>query len=264
MKCHNLYQFVQETQSRGEYTFNFDDALKILGITENALRLALQRLQTKKIIVRIYEKFYLIVPVEYRKAGTLPATWFIDALMEHLHGDYYVGLLSAAALQGAGHQQPQQFQVVVNKILHPIQKGRIDIRFFKKSNVTDNQRMKIKTTTGYLWISKPEVTAIDLITYIKNVGYLGNVATVLADLLETLDAGALLARAKENIPLAILQRLGYLLDFCEGQKITHLLNEWLAQQKMRRVPLRPDKHAKNAILNKKWKILINDVVEVDE
>jgi len=264
MKHEKLYEFVQNIQSRGEYTFSFEDALKNLVISEIALRSALQRLQTKKVIVRLHEKFYLIVPVEYRKAGALPPTWFIDALMSHLNCDYYVGLLSAAALQGAGHQQPQQFQIVGNKIFRPIHKNRIDIQFFKKSYLKDNQKIKLKTTTGYLWISKPEVTVIDLITHVKNVGYLNNVVTVLAELLETLDPKELLESAKDKVPLAILQRLGYLLDFCGGEKVTCLLHEWLMQQKIQIVSLRPDKHAEGAIVSKKWNVRVNDVIEVDE
>lgn len=264
MKSKNLNEYIQDIQSKGEYTFSYAGALNALQYSDDALRMALHRLQAKKIIMRIHEKFYLIVPIEYRKAGTLPPTWFIDALMDNLNCEYYVGLLSAASLQGAAHQQPQQFQIVVNKILRPVEKRRIDIRFFYKNNLNNTQKSKLKTVTGYLWISKPEVTAIDLITYIKNVGYLGNVVTVLSELLEKLDPAELLARSKEKVPLAILQRLGYLLDLCEGEKISYLLHEWLVRQKIRRIPLRSDKSVKGAILNQKWKVLINDIIEIDE
>lgn len=263
MKCKNINEYIQEIQSKGEYTFSFKDALATLKITDDALRMALHRLKAKKTIIGIHDKFYLIVPLEYRKAGVLPPTWFIDALMNHLECDYYVGLLSAASLQGAGHQQPQQFQIVVNKNLRPIQKHRIDIHFFYKSNLNNDQRMKLKTPTGYLWISKPEFTAIDLIAYFKSVGYFSNIVTVFSELLDKLDAETLLAHSKNNVPFAILQRLGYLLDLCEGEKVTHLLHDWLMQQKIRRVPLRPDKNVKDAILNKKWKVWVNDEVEVD-
>lgn len=264
MICKNLHEYIQTIQGKGEYTFTYETALSTLKISDKALRMALHRQQVKKNIIRIHEKFYLIVPIEYRKAGSLPPTWFIDALMNHLGCDYYVGLLSAASLQGAGHQQPQQFQVMVNKILRSVQKRRINIRFFYKSELNNNEKMKLKTTTGYLWISKPEVTAIDLITYFKSVGYFSNVVTVLSELLENLDPKALLAYSINKVPLAILQRLGYLLDFCEGEKITYLLHEWLIQQKIRKVPLRPDKNIKNAHFNQKWKIWVNDIVEVDE
>lgn len=39
--------------------------------------------------------------------------------MKFLGQPYYVGLLSAAALHGAAHHQPQEFQVVTNKQFRP-------------------------------------------------------------------------------------------------------------------------------------------------
>lgn len=264
MKHEILLEFVENTQSHGEYTFSFNQALKHLGISKIALISALQRLQKKKVIVRMHEQFYLIVPIEYRNAGTLPPTWFIDSLMTHLNCDYYVGLLSAAALHGAGHQQPQQFQVIANKIFRPIQKNRIDIHFYKKSQINIKQKIKLKTPTGYLWVSKPEVTAIDLVAYMKSVGYLSNVVTVLSELLEKLDPRELLESAMDKIPIAILQRLGYLLDFCGGEQVSHLLHEWLQGQKIQIIPLRPDKDKENTEVNQKWKVQVNDIIEVDE
>ena len=43
----------------------------------------------------------------------IPADWFIAELMQFLDLPYYVGVLSAAALHGAAHQQAQEFHVVV-------------------------------------------------------------------------------------------------------------------------------------------------------
>ena len=49
---------------------------------------------------------------------------WIDDLMRFHHVPYYVGLLSAAALHGAAHQQPQEFQVVSGAVLRPLTVGR--------------------------------------------------------------------------------------------------------------------------------------------
>src|SRR5207244_10392072 len=61
--------------------------------------------------------FYVIVPPEYRVAGSLPAAWFIRDLMDYLRRPYYVGLLTAPSLHGAAHQAPQEFQVVTDRAL---------------------------------------------------------------------------------------------------------------------------------------------------
>jgi hypothetical protein len=59
---------------------------------------------------RVKRRFNFPRPLEYREAGGPPASWFIDDLMRFLGQPYYVGLLSAAAIHGAAHQQPMVFQ----------------------------------------------------------------------------------------------------------------------------------------------------------
>ena len=68
----------------------------------------------------------MIVPLEYLHAGGPPPSLFIDDLMKAMERPYYVGLLSAAALHGASHQQPQEFQVFSDRPIRPIQVGRSD------------------------------------------------------------------------------------------------------------------------------------------
>lgn len=89
------------------------------------------------------------MPLEHRVAGAPPPSWYIDALMQHHKQPYYVALLSAAALHGAAHQQPQTFQVMTNKPLRPILVGRARVNFFVKKNIEDTAVVKIKTTTGF-------------------------------------------------------------------------------------------------------------------
>ena len=43
---------------------------------------------------------------ENRVAGAPPASWYIDDFMKAIGAPYYVGVLTAAALHGAAHQQP--------------------------------------------------------------------------------------------------------------------------------------------------------------
>ena len=46
---------------------------------------------------------------------------------------------------------------------------------FRKLNIGIK---KIKTTTGYMFVSEPELTLYDLIKYPEAAGYLNNIATV--------------------------------------------------------------------------------------
>lgn len=54
-------------------------------------------------------------PADYRSWGVLPGELFIDGMMRALGREYYVSLLTAAAMHGAAHQAPQVFQVMVDR-----------------------------------------------------------------------------------------------------------------------------------------------------
>jgi hypothetical protein len=59
-----------------------------------AAQTALRRLKQQGRVVSPRRGFYVVVPPEYRAAGSLPASWFIDDLMRYLDQPYYVGLLA--------------------------------------------------------------------------------------------------------------------------------------------------------------------------
>ena len=69
----------------------------------------------------------------------------------------------------------------------------------------------MKTPRGWIDVSSPEATAFDLVGYPKHTGGLDNVATVLAELRETID-GEQLAAVAHLSPTPWAQRLGHLLD----------------------------------------------------
>ena len=130
----DLASWIDDRQAVGLYYFTREEAIQSLKITEEAFRKAASRLAKKTRLVRIRSGFFVIVPLEYRASGVLPADWFIADLMAYLEQPYYVGLLSAAALHGAAHQQPQQFQVVTTAPQRRIQKNNLSLRFFFKTN----------------------------------------------------------------------------------------------------------------------------------
>ena len=106
-----LAKWVDRLQSRGKYTFLRADAVAQSGLSAEAVKKALQRLVKRGRVAKVKDYFFVIVPLEYVTAGAPPPSWFIDDLMLSMKLPYYVGLLSAAGLHGASHQQPQEFQV---------------------------------------------------------------------------------------------------------------------------------------------------------
>ena len=264
-----LSGYVDYIQSQGEYVFAQKTAKEQLGCSDDAIRIAANRLINKKRIIKLRYAFYLIIPLEYQTLGAPPPSWYIDALMnQYHHQPYYIGLLSAAALHGAGHQQPQVFQVITNKPLRSITIGRSKINFIVKKNLQKIMSTKIKTQTGYMDVSTPESTAFDLVHYVAHAGYLNNIATVLAELVEKINPNKLLIAAK-NEEMPINQRTGCLLAKYtvytnSAQNVTKPLLKWLKNQNTHPILLRSDKGLnKNTPKDQKWQIYENEVVEAD-
>ncbi len=267
MKYENasLSEYLDLLQTKGRYTFTGDEALASLGMTPVAFKLAALRLIRKNKLIRPKHGFYVIVPTEYQEIGAPPAAWFIDYLMQFNQQPYYVGLLSAAALHGAAHQQPQVFQVITNKSLRPIQAGRTRIEFFIKKQIVSRDYQLMKTPTGTMNVSIPELTALDLVRYVKSVGHINQVTTVLSELHEKFEESRFSKLLKsKNVEITSVQRLGYLLEKIEGnEKIIILLKEWTNTQRLQPVPLRPDKPYNQSQKNNNWSLYINEDIESD-
>ena len=83
--------------------------------------------------------------------------------MAAMRQPYYVGLLSAAGLHGASHQQPQEFQVMTDRPIRHLRAGRGRIHFFVKKGIDRTAVMNMQTPTGAMRVSTPEATAVDLV-----------------------------------------------------------------------------------------------------
>src|SRR5690606_2826851 len=82
----------------------------------------------------------------------------IDDIMRFLDQPYYVGLLTAAAIHGAAHHRPQEFQVVTDRPTRQITVGRVRIRFVQKCTIHEAAVQEVKTETGTMPVSTPEET----------------------------------------------------------------------------------------------------------
>jgi len=256
-----LSLWVEQLQSRGRYTFTRAQAESETGRSFVAAQTALRRLKERGRVVSPRRGFYVVVPPEYRAAGSPPASWFVDELMRYLGQPYYVGLLSAAAIHGAAHQQPMVFQVVTSRPTREMRAGKVAVRFSMSSLVEQLPVFEQQTETGTMRAATPETCAFDLVRYPAAAGHLSNVATVLAELAERLDAGALVGIAP-LVRLPDVQRLGYLLDAVGRNALAAPLAEWLESQQPRAVPLRPGAPT-DAEADRRWHVLPNAELEVD-
>jgi len=258
-----LADYVADLQSKGRYTFTRDEAQKVLALSDLALKKSLERLAKKKSIVLVHRGFYVVVPFEYRARGILPPEWFISDLMQFMGLKYYVGLLSAAAIHGAAHQQPQEFHVVIPRSQRDIRTGNLSIRFFKKAHFSSTPVVETKTSTGFIRVSEPASTAIDLVAYEGRIGGLSRVVTVLQELADLLKPDTLVHAAAAEKSIAHVQRVGYLLEKIGHGSLTSILEEWVSSRHPRPAPLQPGISRKGSIRDPKWNIVVNIDLEGD-
>jgi predicted transcriptional regulator of viral defense system len=256
-------ELVDSLQSEGRYTFTRNDALAALEISAVALKKAISRLASKNRVVVPRRGFYVIVPIEYRGFGAPPPSWFIDNLMRHAGRPYYVGVLSASALHGAAHQQPQEFQVISDRPQRPVQVGRSRIRFMVKKHITRSRVDEMKTETGTMLISTPETTALDLVRYVHAAAGLDNVATVLTELAERIDPLKLVDCAKAEYELAYAQRLGYILDLVGAEQQSGGLAQFVAENRPRATSLAPGRPRRGYHTNRRWRLVVNEEIGTD-
>jgi len=258
----DISSYIDDLAARRRYHFTTEEAVAALSSSPIAVRAAIRRLRGKARVAMPFRGFHLIVPPEYRALGCLPADQFVPQLMEHLGLAYYVGLLSAASLHGAAHQAPMVFQTIVADNRPEIRCGQLRVEFVARRNVTDIPTMQKNTLRGVLRISTREATAFDLVGYPGHAGGLSNVATVLSELAENMDAEKLLAET-ERSPLPWTQRLGYLLERVEAASLAAPLAEHVAVHAKEYVPLRPRKSVARAMRDSRWRLFVNESVEAD-
>jgi predicted transcriptional regulator of viral defense system len=182
--------------------------------------------------------------------------------MAYLGEPYYVALLSAAAYHGAAHQKPLVFQVMVPKARRNLECGGVRVAFVARRDMGDTPVVERNTPAGVIRIASPAATALELVGYPEHCGYLDNVATVIAELAESIDGDHLNAEAR-RVPTAWVQRLGYLLVLVEQHELAQRLDGVLAASKVFVVPLAPWEGSEGAPRDSRWQVAINTDVEPD-
>jgi len=255
--------YVEGLLARGRNTFSRAEAASALRVSPVALYNALRRLRKRGWLAMPRRGFYLIVDPQHRAMGALPPTSWINDLMKHHGARYYVGLLSAAAMHGASHQSPQEFQVVADTILRPLTVGRARITFFYRHRMDQAVTGEAKTPSGPIPVSTPEMTLYDLVRYRKGAGSLDHVAAVAVELAERLDAGKLAAVARKCGEYPVIQRLGYILDRIGHKELSRPLAGLIRRAKPGPTFLDPSEGRTGAKRAPRWNILVNTSIDAE-
>ncbi len=265
---HQFGEWIETQLALGAISFSLKEVKKKLPMmSETAILRAINRQIAKGHIVSIYKSYYLIIPPQYKGMGILPPILFIDELMGFIGRPYYVGLVNAAVLHGATHQQPQEFYVVTNlPNIRPIKKKGVVINFICQSKFNGMLAERRKTETGSVRLSSPEQTAIELIEFEKRVGGLSRVASILDELHEAFDKKGFDDKLLLESNASNLQRLGYIMERVIGAalfatKLHHKMEK--LGIKMQRIKLKSTGAIKGCPIDEKWNIIVNAEIEKD-
>jgi len=259
-----IEKFLSDIRSRGRYAFTLEELMEEFNLPYLTIKQGLYRLKLKKVIFQVRQGFYTIVPPEYSVQGVIPIYFYLDDLMKFLGRTYYLSLLSAAALHGAAHQQPMEFFVTIqHPALRSIKNKKVKINFVLKNNWPEEAIVQHKTNSGYINVSSPEWTALDLMAYADKFG-LNRVVTVIQELAAEIKVSNLFRAAIKYDNISNLQRLGYILDnfIDEENKLADSLHKVLEKKKYNLILLSPVKGKKGEI-DKKWRVRKNMEIESD-
>jgi len=257
-----ISDYLFKVQAKGRNTISLDELRSEFKVSEKALQQGIFRLKIKNQLAQVRKKFYVIIPPQYSHRGMIPYTLFVDDMMKHLKREYYVGLLSAAALHGAGHQQPMEFNIVIRKpTFRNIKNQKLSIAFFTKGDWDPDQVSQRKTEAGYLNISTPELTVFDLVCYNQKIGGLNRIIPILEDLSEEIKP-SVIARTAKNQKSPVIQRLGYLFDELGIKNLSEALYKSMEKKKVKEVLLSPLHKNRSGVINNRWKIIINTKLDI--
>ena len=193
--------------------------------------------------------------------------------MKHQGLDYRISLLRAAAFHGSSHQAAMVFQVVAPRQLRDIEIGRHRLQFlyqtpsaFALVNQPDflNQ---MKSEAGFAKVAGVELTLLDCVRYFHKAAGINGVAQISKDI-GAKASPRRLAKAAAAYENSSVRRLGYLLELSGHVRQAKALESFIKNAKSL-APLDPSIKPLAASLgelherNLKWKLIINESVEVD-
>ena len=262
----NIREWIHGREIRGKSTFSIADVKDAFAERPaRSINTELSRQVSRGRVQSVYRGFYVIVPVQYQLKGIVPPTYYIDSLMDYVDKPYYVGLLSAAAMHGATHQRAMKTQVmtVLPRIKASGKNSFLDWSY--RQEIPEAFIIKKNAEIGTLRYSGPELTAIDIVQFASHVGGYQRAATVLAELMDSVDMG----KVDELLPfttVATVQRLGYLLEcvLSRQDQANALFQVLKMQGSWNSILLNNDQARREEVPANRWHVNGNIDIEVDD
>ncbi len=262
----NISDWIHSREIRGKATFSIADVKDAFAERPSkSINTELSRQVSRGRVQSVYRGFYVIVPVQYQLKGVIPPAYYVDGLMEYVGKPYYLGLLSAAAMHGATHQRAMKAQVmtVVPRIKESGKNSLLDWNY--RQEIPEAFVVKKNAEIGTLRYSGPELTAVDLVQFASHVGGYQRVATVLAELMDSVDMEKM-GEFLRFTTVATIQRLGYLLEcvLSRQDQADALFRVLKAQGTWNSILLSNDRDRREGAQANRWHVNGNIDIEVDD
>jgi predicted transcriptional regulator of viral defense system len=270
----SLDSYLDDLLARGRAYFSRDEIAAALGLKPSALAAAITRGINKSRLANPRHGFYLILRPEDQIAGAPDPVKWIDPLMKHQGIDYRISLLRAAAFHGASHQASMVFQVVVPRQLRDFDLGRHRLQFLYQGPDAFRQVNQaslvdqMKSDAGFATVAGIELTLLDCVRYFHKAAGISGVAQIVKDI-GAKASPRLLQKAAGAYENSAVRRLGYLLDLVGHARQADALQGFVKRARTA-LPLDPAVRplvkalAQAGERNPRWRLLINEAVEIAE
>lgn len=263
----SLNDWIKEQEQRGITSFSFQQARCVFRErTEKSLKTDINRLISAKRIENVYKGFYVIIPIQYQLKGIVPPSYYINELMEYLGKPYYVGLLSAAAIYGASHQRTMITQIVTTGPRTRTSNRNSLLDWNYRQHIPEELIETRNGEMGRICYSSAELTVADLIQFASHVGGYQRAATVIAELVDTIDINKM-RTVLHYTTATTMQRLGYMLDNILFEKdmadsLYGILKERAGY--FNAVTMSPGHPASSSPESNRWRVDMNIDIEIDD
>jgi predicted transcriptional regulator of viral defense system len=262
-KYEYIDEYLLKIRSKGRFSFTFEELNQAFASSEQAIRRKLYRLKADNKIAIIRKDFYVVLPPEYSENGSLPVFLYIDDLMKYLGRDYYVALYSAAALYGAAHQQPMEYQIIVQNPMRAIVENNTRINFLVRKTWEQEGIEKKNSAAGYFNVSRPELTALDFMSFNGKIGGISRIVPILGELIEEIKPSKMYKMASGYPQISSVQRLGYLCDKVYNRQDLVVSIQRALKGKATQNILLSVASPKQGNIDRDWKVDVNVIIEND-
>jgi len=197
-------------------TFNISDAQKILKKEYNQITDLLSELVRRKVISRLKDGKFLIIPQEIGNVDNYFGNWLVAASEVVNSPDYYIGFYSAMNHWGMLTQPLLRvFVATPKRQVVPRQLKDFLTIVYMKENFIWGVKEEWTTQTRKVRIADPEKTILDGLLYPENCGGITEIAKGIWIIREKIDYDKLGEYVKKYNKNVIAKRLGYILEILQ-------------------------------------------------